>query len=84
MSRHSLGEGGSYPGDKTEKSQTLKGLHLFYKSLQCNPFRVVTFLVATQRSPSLNRANAGLHDTIPLGLTNRTLRQDGSPNSEFH
>jgi hypothetical protein len=65
--------GTSYPGGMTEKSQTLKGLHLFHKSLICNPFRVVIFLLATQRRPSLNRANAGLRDTIPLGLKNRPL-----------
>jgi len=71
--------GTSYPGGMTEKSQTLKGLHLFHKSLICNPFRVVIFLVATQRRPSLNRANAGLRDAIPLGLKNRPLHQVGSP-----
>jgi len=71
--------GTSYPGGKTEKSQTLKGLHLFHKSLQCNPFRVVVFLGTTQRGPSLNRANAGLNDTIPLGLKNRSFQQVRSP-----
>jgi len=65
--------GTSYPGGKTAKSQTLKGFHLLHKSLICNPFRVVTFLVATQRRPSLNRANAGLSDAIPLGLLNRPV-----------
>jgi len=69
--------GTSYPAGKTEKSQTLKGLYLFHKALICNPFRVVTFLVATQRRPSLNRANAGLIDPIPLGLMNRPLHQIG-------
>ena len=46
-------------------------MHLFHKSLICNPFRVLIFLVATQRRPSRNRANAGLNDTIRLGLKNR-------------
>jgi hypothetical protein len=35
--------GTSYPGSKTEKSPTLKGLHPFHKALICNPFRVGTF-----------------------------------------
>ena len=42
-------------------------------------FRVVIFLGTTQRRPSLNRANAGLIDTIPLGLKNRPLQQIRSP-----
>ena len=46
-----------------------KGLYLFHKSLICNPFRVVTILLATQRRPSQSRANAGLNDPIPLGLS---------------
>ena len=54
-----------------------------HKSLICNPCRVVSFLVATQRRPSVNRANAGLNDTIPLGLKNRALHQAGSPFSVF-
>jgi len=36
-------------------------------------------LVATQRRPSLNRANAGLSETIPLGLKIRPPHQVGSP-----
>ena len=35
--------GTSYPGSKTEKLPTLKGLHPFHKALLCNPFRVETF-----------------------------------------
>jgi len=77
--QRSEGGGRSYPGGKTEKSHTLKGLNLVRKSLICNPFRVVPFLLATQRRPSLNRANAGLKDAIPLGLKNRPLHQVGSP-----
>jgi hypothetical protein len=34
--------GTSYPGSKTGKSPTLKGLHLFHKALIFNPFRVGT------------------------------------------
>jgi hypothetical protein len=39
---------------------------------------------STQRRPSLNRANAGLSETIRLGLKSRWLHQLGSPDLLCH
>ena len=76
--------GTSYPGCQDRKSQTLQGFHLLHNMLIFNPFRVFRLLIATQRKPSLNRANAGLKESIPLGLKNRPLHQVGRPDLLFH
>src|SRR5580704_16903757 len=60
--------GTSYPGGEFRDFATLKGLNPFRNDVISNPFRVGAFNALTQGSPSGNRSNPGLKDSIPLGL----------------
>jgi hypothetical protein len=53
------------PGGVVVPSKHIRN-HLIF-----NPFRVVDLNAAAQGRPSLNRANLGLNDAIPLGLKSR-------------